>query len=112
MKVVYNRFIPFKGFMALTIWPFVFVRKAYASQFGAVDKNHESIHGEQQKEMLIVLFFLLYLTEYLVRIFIYRNLHEAYRNVSFEREAYLNAENFKYIENRKHFARTKYIFKS
>lgn len=27
MKIVYNNIIPFKGYLAMRVWPFVFVRK-------------------------------------------------------------------------------------
>ena len=27
LKVVYNKYIPLKGFVALTLWPWIFVRK-------------------------------------------------------------------------------------
>lgn len=59
MKVIYNKIIPFKGFKAITIWPFIFVRKECS--FNEVDLNHENIHGKQQKELLLIFFYLIYL---------------------------------------------------
>lgn len=107
MKTVYNNIIPFKGFKAITIFPFVFVRKS--ASFSDDDKRHECIHGEQQKETLIVLFYLWYGIEYLIKWAYYRNRHMAYKNVGFEREAYDNQRDIVYTDQRKHFAWLKYI---
>ena len=53
------------------------------------------------KELLYIFFYLLYFLEWLVRLFINKN---AYRNISFEKEAYAHENNFKYLNHRKHFA--------
>lgn len=42
MKVIYNRFIPFKGYKAMNLFGIVFVRKG--AKFDAYDYNHEKIH--------------------------------------------------------------------
>lgn len=109
MKVVFNDIIPFKGFMAMCLWPFIFVRNSASSRFNVVASNHEHIHGEQQKEMLILPFFIWYGLEFLFRLCQYRNWSKAYRNISFEREAYSNQDNIAYLGNRKHFAWFNYI---
>lgn len=105
MMTVRNNLIPFKGFKAITLWPFVFVRKD--SVYRPVDERHETIHGEQQKEMLVLLFFLWYILEWLVKCIIYRNMLTAYKNISFEREAYDNQHLLDY--NRKHYSWIKYL---
>ena len=46
--VVFNRLIPFKGYLAITLYPFIFVRKAAAGRYSTTVNNHEHIHGEQQ----------------------------------------------------------------
>ena len=51
MKIVRNKYIPFQGFKAMCLWPFLFVRSELMSD---KDIRHELIHGEQQKELLIV----------------------------------------------------------
>lgn len=129
MKTIYNNIIPFKGFKAITIYPFVFVRKS--SKFTADDERHELIHCIQQKEMLAVgivlmlalwvlgcgwwsllalpIFFWWYLVEWLVRIVQYGSPHKAYRNISFEREAYAWEKNEYYLSLRTCFAWVKYI---
>ena len=105
MKVVINNIIPFKGYVAITLWPFIFVRKAVKENV----IRHEEIHGQQQKEMLIVLFYLWYAVEYLVRLVICRSHKEAYRNISFEQEAYLFEGDPSY--SRKPYAWLKYVTK-
>lgn len=93
MKVIYNKIIPFKGFKAITIWPFIFVRKECS--FNEVDLNHENIHGKQQKELLLIFFYLIYLIEWIFK---------GYKNISFEKEAYSNENNLDYLKNRKPYA--------
>lgn len=129
MKKVVNNIIPFEGFVALTIWPYVFVRKREQQRYDSVADNHEHIHGDQQQEMLglgallggalvlitgslwwlllLPIYFWLYLIEYVLRsIFGTGN---AYRNISFEREAYANERDFDYTRNRSSFAWLRYM---
>ena len=51
MEVIYNKFIPFKGFYAITIIKWIFVREEYKRFDGSsiYNKmiNHESIHEQQ-----------------------------------------------------------------
>ena len=108
-KVVFNNIIPFPGFMAMCLFPYIFVRKAAAGRYNVVANNHEHIHAEQQKEMLIVFFLIWYVVEWLCRLAQYRNGKEAYRNISFEREAYAHEKELDYIPKRRHFAHLKYI---
>lgn len=108
MKIVYNYIIPFKGYKAMCVFPFIFVRKDVRS-LTVNDINHEKIHGEQQKETLILLFYLLYGIEWLVKVVYYRNRHTAYKNVSFEREAYDKQDDITYLDKRKLFSWVKYI---
>lgn len=55
----------------------------------------------KERELAYILFYLLYLVEWLVRLFMAGN---AYRNISFEREAYDNESNPQYVKQRKHYA--------
>lgn len=105
VKVIMNNIIPPKSFLACTIWPFIFCRR----KLHDMDLNHEIIHAEQQEEMLILPFFLWYGIEWLIRLIIYRNTFEAYRNISFEQEAYLNHHRRVYTGERHHYAWMKYI---
>ena len=102
MITIYNNIIPFKGFRAITLWPFIFIRKG--CEFNEIHLNHENIHGRQQLELLIIPFYLIYLIEWLVRLIITGNSHKAYRDISFEKEAYTNEKDLEYLNNRKWFA--------
>lgn len=66
--------------------------------------NHERIHTAQQKELLFLPFYLVYVLEWLVRIAITRDWQKAYRSISFEREAYANAKNQDYLATRRMYA--------
>ena len=90
--LVRNKLIPFKGYKAISIWPFIFVRKE--CKFGNVDLNHERIHLRQQLELLIIPFYIIYLIEWIFK---------GYKNVSFEKEAYSNEGNLDYLKTRKLF---------
>ena len=117
---------------AITLCPFgIYVKEQYLTRERTI--NHEKIHWQQQLEMIVVggiialltgillvsfnvfslwlitllafpflFFYLWYLVEWLIRIFV--NGNAAYRSLSFEREAYSNAENMNYLKTRKRFA--------
>lgn len=107
MITIYNNLIPFKGYKAMCVYPFLFVRKT--ANITDTGINHEKIHGMQQIETLVLLFYLLYGIEWLVKVIYYRNRHTAYKNVSFEREAYDNQDDITYLDKRKLFSWVKYI---
>jgi len=62
--------------------------------------NHEKIHIRQQLELLVVPFFLWYGIEFLIRWLQHKNRFVAYRNISFEREAYANEKDLGYLKRR------------
>lgn len=107
MKIIENNILPPKGYKAITLLNMIFVRKG--TELNEVDINHEAIHWEQEKELLIVGFYLLYVIEFIVRLMMIRSWHKAYRSISFERECYTNERNLSYIGSRKHYSWTKYI---
>lgn len=100
MKIVYNNIIPFKGFLAVNIFGVLFVRGTKRA-ISDVVLNHERIHTAQMKELLFLPFYILYLLEWIVRLFMRGN---AYRNLSFEREAYANEKNLNYLVTRRRWA--------
>lgn len=91
--IIKNNILPPKGFLAIAIFPFIFVRKDRT--MSDIDINHEKIHFAQQKELLIVFFYLLYAVFYLIY---------GYRNMPFEKEAYDNDDNLEYLKTRKFLA--------
>ena len=104
MKVIYNNIIPFPGFKAINLFGVLFARTG--SKIGSTTINHESIHNAQMKEMLYIFFYIWYVLEWVIRLFMKGN---AYRNISFEREAYDNENNLKYLDERDNFSWCKYI---
>lgn len=70
--------------------------------------NHELIHSAQQKELLWILFYIIYLIEWVIRFCQYGNWHKAYMNISFEKEAYSNGNNLNYLKTRKLYAQWHY----
>lgn len=107
MKIIYNSLIPIKGFTAITLWPFIFVRKEFKNTNLSYTVNHENIHGAQQKELLLIGFYIIYLYEWIRNLIIYKDSNKAYTLISFEREAYSNMYNLNYLKERKHFAQWK-----
>ena len=61
--------------------------------------------------MLILPFFLWYLVEFVVNLFKYNDWSKAYRNISFEREAYDFEKKKDYLAFRKKFAWFNYLRK-
>jgi len=66
--------------------------------------NHERIHTLQQRELLFVPFYIIYIAEWLLRFARHRNSHEAYMEISFEKEAYAHGHDLTYPARRRHFA--------
>lgn len=105
--IVRCRFVP-KG-ICVNLFGSYWVRDA-----SWIDKfviNHERIHTAQQRELLFVPFYILYIIEWLLRLVQYRNRQEAYMNISFEREAYTHGHDLSYLPKRKFYAWVKYICK-
>lgn len=91
-------------YSGITLFPFgIYVKKGASRNL----INHELIHWEQQKEMLCIFFYIWYLIEWIINIFIYKN--RAYVKLSHEQEAYDNDQDLNYLEKRKRFAWVKYL---
>lgn len=82
------------------MFPFIFLRKTEDRQ-NKVLIDHEKIHLRQQLELLIIPFYIWYLSEYYIKYLKYKDWTMAYRNISFEREAFANEENPDYLKKRK-----------
>ena len=135
MKIIRNKIIPVKSYIAMTVWPFLFIRTDAKRSFSDIDMNHESIHARQQIETTVVFavlfsavmfifglnpwllllipfaYYILYIGEFVLRLLIFGDQRTAYRNISAEQEAYSNEMNPKYLDGRKPFAHLKYMFK-
>lgn len=107
MIFISKHIIP-KGFIGLTLYPFIFLkRKDLKHNYELV--NHEKIHLKQQRELLVIFFFLFYGIEWFIKLIIYKNKYLAYKNLSFEREAYYNETNLYYLEKRNFWAFLTYL---
>lgn len=97
-----------KNFRGMAIFPFIFL-KDKSLALNKVIINHERIHLRQQLEMVWIFFFIWYGIEFLIRWIQYKNLNQAYFQISFEREAYANENNLVYLKNRKIFSFINYL---
>ncbi|MDE6843792.1 MAG: hypothetical protein K2J24_09745 [Muribaculaceae bacterium] len=106
MKIIYNRIIPFgRRFYAINLCGVLFAK-------GPCDRrmlNHESIHTAQIKELAYVGFYLWYVVEWLVLLLRRRDTFRAYRDISFEREAYANEGDFTYLGRRRRYSFMRYL---
>ena len=105
--LVFKYLVP-KGYRGITLFPFIFFLRKEDKR-NVVLVNHEKIHIRQQLELLVIPFFIWYGLEFLVRLFQYKNRREAYRNISFEREAYTNEKDLDYLEQRSFWSFLKYV---
>ena len=132
MKIIKNRFIPFKGFGAMNILGFVFTRKN-AEEILITTKRHEQIHTMQQYEILgvsalislvlcniwaswwyLLITIALPIALYVLVWFIELALppyNSAYKDSPFEREAFANQHDLDYLVTRPLFAWVKYFLK-
>lgn len=85
--------------MGMTVFPFMLL-KSKTMKENRVLINHEKIHLKQQLELLIIPFFVIYVLEFYIRLLQYKSWKMAYRNISFEREAYENEKDLNYIKRR------------
>lgn len=100
MYVVVSKYLVPNGFRAITAFPFVLL-KINSLRDNLVLIYHERIHIRQQLELLVLPFYTWYLIEYIFRFFQYKgDRMRAYRNMSFEREAYDNEHNPNYLKSR------------
>ena len=98
--------VPFLWVTGIALYPFVLIKNKKPSKSLLF---HEKIHLKQQLEMLIIPFYIWYLTEFLIYYLKYQNGYIAYMNISFEKEAYANDANYDYLLNRSFWAFLKYI---
>lgn len=99
MIFIFKHIVP-KGFIGITLYPFIFLKTKDLKE-NKILINHEKIHLQQQIELLIIFFYFFYGLEFFIKLFKYRNAYITYKNLSFEREAYLNEEDLNYVKTRK-----------
>ena len=104
MKIIYNRILPFRGFAAINLFGLIFARKE-AWPLTPTQMRHERIHTAQMRELLYIGFYLAYFFEWLFRLVRQQYTGEnAYRNISFEKEAFGKQNKVTYLDYRKPYA--------
>ena len=129
MKKIKTKNFPPGNFIAINIFGILFYK---GDKLNEITIRHEEIHTQQIIEIMlssipiailiaifikiwvaiifcIFSFYIVYSLEWCIKFFKYG--FNTYRNLSFEREAYINAREEDYIKNRKLFSWVKY-FKS
>ena len=84
----------------MALWPFIILKSIDLKEDIEII-NHEKIHLAQQKECLILPFYLIYFSEYLFHRFSGKNHDHAYRSISYEIEAYHFEKDLGYLNKRK-----------
>lgn len=135
-KIFYNSWIARTFLLAkydtITLAAWVCTKYNSKNDMPQCKRNHECTHARQWIEMFIgswvfiwaaqVLynisewwylfsffsFYIWYVVEWLIKLCFYGS--KAYRNISFEREAYSNQNNETYLENSGYFEWVKYLF--
>jgi len=106
MRVILNKLLPFgRGMLAINLFGIILAKRP----LDRVESNHEYIHTLQQRELLFVGFYLLYVLEWIFRLCQHRNFLRAYFAISFEREAYANQKLLDYRKTRSLFAWRRYL---
>lgn len=131
MKIIRNKIVPLGDFDVMNILGFLFVREEVVLDDEIL--NHEAIHTEQQYEILmlslavglmlsniyatwwwlllaLVMPFALYILAWFIELLL-PPYGTAYKDSPFEREAYANQRNPKYLATRPLFAWWRYILK-
>ena len=89
---------------AISLGPFVFCKEKLSEE----TRRHETIHFQQQLEMLFVFQWILYGLFWLIGYVKYRDGKEAYYKNPFEQEAYINEYVDNYLSKRERFSWRKY----
>jgi len=108
MFLIVAKYLIPKGYRGMAVFPFVVLKYDF-DKANETFVNHERIHLKQQIELLIIPFFAWYFLEYLFRLVQYKNKDLAYRNISFEREAYAKETDLNYLKSRSFFQFLNYI---
>jgi len=96
VKIRYNSWVPkLVGWNGITLYPFIFMTTPKHKSRKSRLLHHEWIHIMQVREHGFFKFYFSYLVQAFVNVLKYRNLKKAYRNISFEKEAYLKEKKIK-----------------
>lgn len=104
MRIIRTDLLPIgRRFSAINICGVIFARRG--ARISPELINHEAIHSRQMRELLVVPFYVAYVLEWLVRLMLRGgDTYAAYRDISFEREAYRHEGDEGYLPARPLFA--------
>lgn len=133
--ILYNdklaRLILMSGYHTITIGPIILTTKK-RSEVNPCIIRHERIHVHQWAEITTLciltvllcrsvlgvsmwwimacplIYYVWYVTEYIIRLLAGHGAHEAYRSIAFEQEAYDNEQEEKYLDRRNLFSFMRY----
>lgn len=94
---------PWLKVSGMAIFPFILLKHAHLKNDEVIIR-HETIHLRQELELLIIPFYILYLINYAINLWRYRDHYQAYRNIIFEREAYTGEADITYLQKRPFWA--------
>ena len=108
--IIQNSKIPaylsiFINISAITLFPFIISR----DEMDDITIRHEIIHIEQQRELLVIFFYILYVWYWLKGKVQGMTNDEAYMNIPFEQEAYRKMYDLDYPIKREKYAWRKYV---
>lgn len=97
MKVRFTKHFPFGKFTGIALFGTLYLKiddfdKRQILKYPSIKLTtieHERIHKRQQQHLLYIFFYIWYVIEWFIRIFVNG---KAYRNICFEREAYNNED--------------------
>lgn len=108
MFIVVSKYLIPNEFRAMTVFPFVLLKNDFDRE-NKILINHERIHYRQQKELLILPFYIWYFFDFMIKLSRYKDKNMAYMNVVFEKEAYDNENELNYLKSRTFWGFLKYI---
>ena len=107
MKLVKNSLlvsiITFGFAQGFALWPYLIVKRNVNKDWEWSLINHEKIHLEQQKELWIIGFYILYIVWFLIELLFTWNFKKAYFKIPFETEAFSNQFDKDYLDTRRKF---------
>ncbi len=97
------RYLTFDFARAIALYPFVLLRYPQ-DKWDARLVNHERIHIRQQRELLVLPFYVWYLVEYILHRVRGAGHMQAYLAICFEQEAFCHEQDLGYLQHRPPFA--------
>lgn len=89
---------------AITLFPFIIL----SEEVDEFTMNHELIHFEQQKELFLVGFYILYAYDFVKGMIKYKDKNTAYFTIRFEQECYNHQNDLGYIPDRAKYSWKQY----